>query len=312
MGTKILDLNGGVELAVGALATGDMVPVVDVSDTTEHASGTTKKYPLHAAFALKADYNAVRAESGNFTISAANHSNRSTYCSAAAVATFNTGHGMTAGDTGVFYQNSTGAVSIVAGTASVELSPNVTAAATTGIRGWLQWEYMGSDVLRITDAGVRIWRFTDVPASPTTHTGTTSETTFYTKSIPAGVFVAGRRMRMQATLATLNGATTSTYRLKFGGTTLFTPAVISNTFGTTIGITLDVLLYASGDAVQFVQAPGTDAATSFTNVGVRGSGALTTGAVDGTAAQDLILTAALGDTTASYSVALRAIQIEVT
>lgn len=295
-----------------ALTPAEVDAAIPVAGTPSRTLTNAALDQLITDISVKADYFATRAESGNFTISAANHANRSTYCSAAAVATFNTGHGFTAGDTGVFYQNSTGAVSIVAGTASVELSPNVTAAATTGIRGWLQWEYMGSDVLRVTDAGVRIWRFTDVPASPSTHTGTTAETTFYTKSIPAGVFVAGRRMRVQATLAVLNGGTASTYRLKFGGTTLFTPATITNTFSTTIGITLDVLLYASGDAVQFVQGPGTDAATSFTNVGVRGTGALVTGAVDGTTAQDLILTAALGDATAACAVTLRAIQIEVT
>lgn len=55
MGTKITDLNGGVQLAVASLAAGDLIPIVDASDTTESPEGTTKPFDLGAFSATKAD-----------------------------------------------------------------------------------------------------------------------------------------------------------------------------------------------------------------------------------------------------------------
>jgi hypothetical protein len=165
--TAISQLNGGVALA--ATADGDLLPITDVSDTTEDANGTTKKITLNnlaagvvastagaAALAAKAPYNSVRDETGtSFTLGATNHSNRATYAAnaAAIVATWDTGHGMTKGDIGRIYQTAAGRVSVVAGTGTLELSPGVLMARTDGSGSWLDWEYMGSNLLKITSIG---------------------------------------------------------------------------------------------------------------------------------------------------------------
>lgn len=106
--------------------------------------------------AAKADYKAIRDETASFTISAANHANRLTdYNSGSAgVATVNTGHGCTAGDSGTFIQYGAGALTITAGTATVTLAPGVATAATVGVGSTIDWVYKGADVFYVVSVGI--------------------------------------------------------------------------------------------------------------------------------------------------------------
>lgn len=158
------------------------------------------KTAVNTALALKANYNAVATETGtSFTLISATHANRATYCTngSAVTVTWDTGHGMTIGDQGVIYQNGAGAVSIVAGTGTVEVSPNVGLAAavgasTTSIRGWLQWELVATNTLRITFRGIhRPFITLAKTGGVVSHApGDTATNTLTTFVIPAGTFTS--------------------------------------------------------------------------------------------------------------------------
>jgi hypothetical protein len=121
------------------------------------------------------------------------------------------------------------------------------------------------------------------------HTGTLTPTAVWTKTIPAGTLVAGKRMKVEMRLVRTGTTTAYTITVALGGQTLDTLSVGS-----------------SNVHAQFVtraKTNATQATADSTSTGAYtiGSVATTATTVDGTASQDLTVSITLGDTGTSVT-----------
>lgn len=133
-----------------------------------------------------------------------------------------------------------------------------------------------------------------------TLTGSTSETTLATITIPAGVLGPNGQVEVEALWSCTNSANNKTCRVKFGGTA-FTSAVLT----TSAGVQTHTRI-ANRNATNSQVSLGATAVTGFGGT----SATATTGAVDTTADVTLLLTGQLASaaetlTLESYVVTVR-------
>ena len=142
-----LNATGGSTTVVNDLTTGGTTSALSAEQ------GKTLKTLVDS----KAEYHAAAAETQAVILTAGAHADRRVDINSATpvAVTWNVGHGMSAGASGRLMQVSTGAITVSAGTGTVDRSPNVDAGAlsTTGVGSWIDWEYMGGDLLRVTGIG---------------------------------------------------------------------------------------------------------------------------------------------------------------
>lgn len=186
---------------------------------------------LTAELATKVDFKARQLEMGTaWTLNSADHSGRRTDTGSvgAVTVTWNTGSGMTVGECGRIVQASSGAITIVAGTGTLNLAPGVAAATTSTIWSWLDWEYMGADILLVTAVGkaaaagaqhVKLIAHLGAPVADIAPASTT-DTQFFTCALPA----LGPNATVLAQVRLTGGTSTAAKNvyLKLNGTALHT------------------------------------------------------------------------------------------
>lgn len=124
-------------------------------------------------------------------------------------------------------------------------------------------------------------------AAAITHTGTTSETTLATITIPAGAMGPNGRIEIDVLWSYPSSANSKTFRQKFGATTITTSVV-----STGLALRTSALVANRGATNSQVASP--NFAASF---GASPSVGVTTSAIDTTAAVNITLTAQLGVST---------------
>lgn len=274
-------------------ASGGSVDIASMTSAATVANSTEKTDFLTAVGA--AQYLPVRDETGSFTLSAANHSNRRTDASSgsAIAVTWDTGHGMTTGDTGRIVQTGAGAVTISAGTGTLTLSPNVTAAATTADGSWIDWEYLGSNELLITARGVadssatlKSTPYSDGLGTQVWASPGATEFTLSSITIPANKIGANGWVQFIASAERTAGVGNLTLRIRLGnattGTQIATPAAGSRvTFEALLASLNSTSSHRSGSpASNTIGGPGvtvTDTTASTADITFYLTGQLATG-----------------------------------
>ncbi len=125
-------------------------------------------------------------------------------------------------------------------------------------------------------------------ATPQSVTGTTSETVLATVTIPAGLMTANGQLRIRSLWSYPNSANNKIPRMRLGGTsgTIF----LGPTFTTTASAQYD-------SHIRNRNAQNSQVSWNFSSAGTGTStGTVTTGTVDTSAAQDLVLAGVLANT----------------
>jgi hypothetical protein len=130
------------------------------------------------------------------------------------------------------------------------------------------------------------------------HTGNTTETTLVTIPVPANAMGTSGQLVIHTLWSVTNNANSKTLRVKLGGTTLG-----SNSVGAQATVSMLTRIANRSSASQQVGMPG-----NFAGVG-NSTGAVTTGTVDTTAAQDITITAQLAN--AADTITLESYLVEI-
>jgi hypothetical protein len=138
----------------------------------------------------------------------------------------------------------------------------------------------------------------DQSAVQVSHTGDTNEFTFATITLPANAMGANGQIEIRALFTNNNSAGSKTGRIKFGGTTIFSNATTTTLTEQIIGFV------ANRNATNSQIAPATGSFGTGT-----GTSAVTTMAIDTTAAVTILLTGQLG--TGTDSIVLERYQVTV-
>ena len=204
---------------------GSSVTVVDDLTT----GGTTSALSAEQGKILqstKSTYNAPAIVNSSSSFTAALYADRRSDVNSATqvTLTFNTGHGFTTGQCGRFVQTGSAPVVIVQGTGTLSRSPNVATGpiSTTTIGSWIDWEYIGSDTLLITQIGVSTVStgLTSAFAMPIpvadVGSNSTAETVVFETTVPA----LGPNSEVDIWIMwDGTGSGNKSWRLKIGGTT---------------------------------------------------------------------------------------------
>lgn len=205
--------NLGVSGGAAGVQTGALAPSATLAPNAD---------AVLLALSNKSDYHPVGAATSGVTINAEDHADRRVDIASptAVSATWNTGHGMTVGQSGRIMQTGAGIVTLTQGTGTVRRSPNVAlgALSTSGVDSWIDWEYMGGDLLTVTALGV-------VPVGAGAHampvpvadvgSASTAETVVFETTVPA--LSANAEVEISFGWDG-TGAGNKTWRLKIGGT----------------------------------------------------------------------------------------------
>ena len=142
------------------------------------------------------------------------------------------------------------------------------------------------------------WRVLAASAVPASHTGSTSETTLATVSVPAGAMGANGVLRVTTTWSYTNSANTKTHRMRFGGTNIYV-----NSVTTTATVRVE-------NQIHNVNSESAQKGWANNNAGFGTStGSITTTAIDTTAAQNVTLHAALAN--AGETITLESYLVEI-
>ncbi len=142
------------------------------------------------------------------------------------------------------------------------------------------------------------WRVLAAYAVPASHTGSTSETTLATVSVPAGAMGANGVLHVTTTWSYTNSANTKTNRLRFGGTSFLANAVTTTA---TVRIENQIHNVNSEGAQKGWVSNGAAFGT--------GSGSSITASIDTTTAQNITLTATLAN--AGETITLESYLVEI-
>lgn len=308
-------------------ATGDLVPIVDVSDTTDSASGTTKKITMTNLLGSTPGILPNASTTSQGVVEEATQAEVDAQTAAGA-----TGARLFINPSTTPFKASTTAMGAVEEATSAEMIAG-TATGGTGARLFLNPSLVaetGTDKIVKTkstgflDSSIIPVGKIEVDATEITVANTVTETTLFDVSVPGGTLSTNNAIRFTVYLSDFqcDSSESISFRMKYGGSTVAT-CTMATTGATTSNIDLNGamitgLIVADGSTSAqkgFLFFNGGDGVLEDDNLasvdGERGTGGgNSTGAVDSTSAQTLSITAQWAATGASNTITAEAWIVE--